>query len=99
MAKISSNLSIAGSVSSSLSQAASGLSGVQNPSTFAECTNVSGNSNARKSGTDLVNALHKISDSIAKDGNNIHSVAQEFAAIDQKIKNQLDSLSLGGRLR
>jgi type VII secretion effector (TIGR04197 family) len=78
MTGISSNLTVAGGVSSALSRAASALTAVQTPSSFAERTNVTGNSNAKKSISELVSALQDISNSVVKDGNNVHSVAQEF---------------------
>lgn len=98
MSGIKSSLTVAGSVSSSLSRTASALTAVQSPSQLADRTNVLGNSNAKRSGADLVSSLHKISNAIAKDGNNIHSVAKEFASIDQKSKRAFNGLSLGGRL-
>ncbi|MFD2387570.1 TIGR04197 family type VII secretion effector [Enterococcus rivorum] len=33
--------------------------------------------------------MQRISNALAKDGNNIHSVAQEFEAIDQKINSSI----------
>lgn len=98
MTGISSNLTVAGGVSNALSRAASSLIAVQAPSSFADRTNVSGNANAKKSGVDLVTAIHTISNNVAKGGNNIHSVASEFAAIDQKIKVKMDGLNFGGGL-
>lgn len=98
MTGISSNLTVASGVSNALSRAASALTAVQAPSSFAERTNVSGNVNAKKSSVDLLSALQSLSNNLAKDGNNVHSVAQEFAAIDQKIKGNMDGLNIGGGL-
>ncbi len=89
MGEIKSNVTVASGVSQSFSQAASQLMAVQTTSTLAERTTVSGNQSAKESGADLVALLQQLSDSIAKDGNNVHSAAQEFEGIDQKIATKL----------
>jgi len=92
--KINSSLSTAGQVSAKLSQVASALSAVQAPSAFAERTTVLGNEQAKGSGERLVAAAHSVSNALTKDGNHVHSVAQEFAAIDQHVHQQFEAMSI-----
>ncbi|WP_086444786.1 TIGR04197 family type VII secretion effector [Candidatus Enterococcus lemimoniae] len=103
MSGIKSSLTVAGGVSAQFSQAASGFASVNEATTKAERTTVSGNSNAKNSLTSLHSCGQRISNAIARDGNAIHSVAQEFSQIDQKIKKSFDlpmfSPNLGGDRR
>lgn len=100
MTGIKSSLTVAGSVSAQFSQAASGFSSVNEATNKAERTTVSGNNNAKNSLTSIHSRGQRVSNAIARDGNNIHSVAQEFSVIDQKIKKSFDlplfSPNLGG---
>lgn len=75
------------------SQAASALLVIQAPTSLAERTTVSGDNQAKSSGSDLAAALQGISNALAKDGNNVYSVAKEFAAIDQQVKAQFDTIN------
>ncbi|XUD11953.1 hypothetical protein IGJ55_001112 [Enterococcus sp. AZ170] len=103
MSGIKSSLNVAGSVSEQFSQAASGFSSVNEASSKAERTTVSGNNNAKNSLASMHRRGQRLSNAIARDGNNIHSVAKEFSIIDQKIKKSFDlplfSPSFGGGKR
>lgn len=92
---INSSLSIAGGVSAQMSKAASGLSSVNAVTSVAERTSVSGNTNAKNSLTSVHSRGQRLSNAIARDGNNIHSVAKEFAEIDQKINASMTNLFNG----
>lgn len=100
MSGIKSSVTVAGDVSAQFSQAASGFSSVNEAVSRAERTTVSGNNNAKNSLTSIHSRGQRVSNVIARDGNNIHSVAKEFSEIDQKIKKNFDlslfSLNLGG---
>lgn len=91
MSGIKSSLTVAGSVSEQFSQAASGFSSVNEVSSKAERTTVSGNNNAKNSLTSMHSRGQRLSNAIVRDGNNIHSVAKEFSVINQKIKKRFDS--------
>ncbi|MGG5341624.1 TIGR04197 family type VII secretion effector [Enterococcus sp. AZ192] len=91
---ISSNSSIAGSVSASFSQSASALNSIS-VSVASGQINVAGNSSAIQSFSTFQSSLTGISTSIVAAGDNINSVAKEFERIDQKIA-QLPNLSFGG---
>jgi len=93
MGEIKSSVSIAGNVSLKFSQAASELTALQEPAALAERTNTAGNTVAKSSGAQVASLLHQVADALVKDGNNIHSVAKEFAAIDQNIKQQFDAIT------
>ncbi|MGX7149474.1 TIGR04197 family type VII secretion effector [Enterococcus ureasiticus] len=103
MSEIKSSLTVAASVSEQFSQAASGFSSVNGVTSKAERTTVSGNNNAKNSLTSIHSLGQRISNAIARDGNNIHSVAKEFSLTDQKIKKGFElplfSPSLGGNSR
>ncbi|MBP2099020.1 TIGR04197 family type VII secretion effector [Enterococcus rivorum] len=86
---IKSNTTIAGGISASFSRSASALNAINAPASSANRTTVIGNQQAQKSGLDFGQRLQRISNALAKDGNNIHSVAQEFEAIDQKINSSI----------
>lgn len=100
MSGIKSSVTVAGDVSAQFSQAASGFSSVNEAVSRAERTTISGNNNAKNSLTSIHSRGQRVSNVIARDGNNIHSVAKEFSEIDQKIKKNFDlslfSLNLGG---
>lgn len=83
---IQSNSTVAGGISASFSRSASALTAIQASHSIANRTTVSGNQQAQKSDADFSQRLQRIANAITKDGNNIHSVAKEFEAIDQKIK-------------
>jgi type VII secretion effector (TIGR04197 family) len=95
--KINSSLSVAGGVSAQMNKAASGLSSVAAAATTANRTSVSGNTNAKNSITAVHSRGQRLANAIARDGNKIHSVAKEFAAMDQKVKFNISSSSLGGK--
>ncbi|MTD38329.1 TIGR04197 family type VII secretion effector [Erwinia sp. CPCC 100877] len=95
--KINSSLSVAGGVSAQMNKAASGLSSVAAAATTANRTSVSGNTNAKNSIAAVHSRGQRLSNVIARDGNNIHSVAKEFAAIDQKVQASISDFSLGGK--
>lgn len=103
MSGIKSSLTVAGGVSAQLSQAASGFLSVNEVTSRAERTTVSGNNNAKNSLASIHSRGQRVSNAIARDGNNIHSVAQEFSIIDQKIKKSFElplfSPTLGGGKR
>ncbi|MFD1899142.1 TIGR04197 family type VII secretion effector [Enterococcus termitis] len=90
MSGINSSLTVAGGVSAQLSQTASGFSSVNQAVSKAERTTVSGNTNAKNSLASIHSRGQRLSNAIARDGNNIHSVAKEFSSIDQKIKQSFD---------
>ncbi|WP_086313632.1 hypothetical protein A5821_001157 [Enterococcus sp. 7F3_DIV0205] len=96
---VNSSLTVAGGVSSQLSKAASSFTSVNQPTATANRTKVSGNENAKNSLTSVHSRGQRLSNAIARDGNNIHSVAKEFAAIDQKVKSGFDGLTLNGVLK
>jgi type VII secretion effector (TIGR04197 family) len=96
---INSSLSVAGGVSAQMSKAASGLSSVNGATSLANRTTVSGNMNAKNSLTSVHSRGQRLSNAIARDGNNIHSVAKEFAAVDQKINVGMTNLIPGGSFK
>lgn len=79
-----------------MSRAASGLLSVNAPTSLADRTSVSGNTNAKNSLTSVNSRGQRLSNIITRDGDNIHLVAKEFAAIDQKVKNYFAGLGLNG---
>ncbi|MDA9472181.1 TIGR04197 family type VII secretion effector [Enterococcus sp. 5H] len=81
---ISSDSSIAGSASVSLSQSTSLLNSI-NVVPTASRINVSENAAAEESISTFQNGLKQMSTSVVSAGDNIHSVAKEFECIDQKI--------------
>lgn len=93
---INSSITVAGGVSAQLSKAASGFTAVNQVTTTASKTSVCGNNNAKNSLMSVHSRSQRLSNAIARDANNIHSVAKEFAAIDQKVKNGFDGLALNG---
>lgn len=103
MSGIKSSVTVAGGISAQFSQVASGFSSVNEAVSKAERTTVSGNSNAKNSLVSIHSRGQRVSNAIARDGNNIHSVAKEFSEIDQKIKRSFDlplfSPNLGGGSR
>lgn len=100
MSGINSSLTVAEGISAQFSQVASGFSSVNEVGTKAERTTVSGNNQAKNSVTRIHDRAQRLSNAIARDGNNIHSVAKKFSQIDQKIKRSIDlaifSPKLGG---
>ncbi|MGX7246040.1 TIGR04197 family type VII secretion effector [Enterococcus quebecensis] len=100
MTGIKSSLTIAGGVSTQFSQVASGFASVNQTTSKAERTTVSGNNKAKNSLSCIHSRGLRVSNAIARDGNNIHSVAKEFNEIDQQIKEVFDfplfSPSVGG---
>lgn len=100
MSEIKSSLTVAEEISVQFSQVASGFLAVNEVIDTAERTTVSGNTNAKNSLASLHNRARCLSNALTRDGNNIHSAAKEFSAIDQKIKNSFElspySSSLGG---
>ncbi len=103
MSGINSSLTVAGGISAQLSQTASGFLSINEATSKAERTTVSGNINAKNSLTSIHSRGQRLSNAITRDGNNIHSVAKEFSQIDQKIKQGFDlplfSPTLGGSSR
>ncbi|MGC6767343.1 TIGR04197 family type VII secretion effector [Enterococcus sp. LJL128] len=87
------NYTVAGVVSQRLSQAASVLANSSAPTATASKTNVSGNKNAQRCLQRMPASSQAVSNALTRDGNNIHSVSQEFAAIDQKLSKGFDGLS------
>lgn len=90
---VDSNLTVAGAASQKFSQAASALNSISAPAASAGQTNVSGQSNAQSTIQRMSMVGAQISNALARDGNNIHSVAEEFAAIDQKLGKGFDGLT------
>ncbi|MGC6769244.1 TIGR04197 family type VII secretion effector [Enterococcus sp. LJL128] len=86
--------SIAGTVSSRFSQAASALNSMSQPGPAANRTNVSGQSSAQNVISRMSGVGGQISNALTRDGNNIHSVASEFAAIDQQLGKGFNGLSI-----
>lgn len=83
---INSSLTVAVGVSAQMSNAASGLTSVNVATETASRMSVNENTNAKNSLTSVYSRGQRLSNAIARDGNNIHLVAKEFAAIDPKIK-------------
>lgn len=81
---IKSNLSVAGNASASFSKSATALTSIRASSSVASRTNVAGNAPAKQSTTEYGSALRTLSSSIVSAGNKIHSVAKDFAQIDQQ---------------
>ncbi|MGC6768914.1 TIGR04197 family type VII secretion effector [Enterococcus sp. LJL51] len=99
MSEVNSSFSVASSISARLSQVASGFSSVHSVTSLASRTTVTGNTNAKKSISDLYDRGIRISNALAKDGNNINSVAKEFSKIDQNLQKGFEQTSffdLGG---
>ncbi|MBL1223676.1 TIGR04197 family type VII secretion effector [Enterococcus sp. BWR-S5] len=94
MSNLDVNVTIAGAASQQFSQAASALNSVSLPAASAGQTNVSGQSNAQNTIQRMSVVGQQISNALARDGNNIHSVAEEFAAIDQKLGKGFDGLTI-----
>jgi len=94
MSSVDSNLTVAGAASQKFSQAASALNSVSVPATSTGRTNVSGQSGAQSTVQRMSAVGSQISNALTRDGNNIHSVAEEFAAIDQKLGKGFDGLSV-----
>lgn len=86
------NLTVAESASQKLSQAASALKGASTPTAIASQTNVSGQNNAQNTMQRISAVGQKVSHALTRDGNNIHSVAKDFAAIDQQIGKSFEGL-------
>ena len=93
MSGVSVKLGVAASVSQKVSQAASALASVSATGSTASRTTVSGNSNAQQTIQRTIQSGQRISNALARDGNNIHSVAEEFSAIDQRIGQGFDGFS------
>lgn len=94
MSTVDSNLTVAGAASQELSQAASALNNASAPTAGAGKTHVSGQSNAQSTMQRIGVVGQQISGALTRDGNNIHSVAEEFAAIDQKLGKSFDGLKI-----
>jgi type VII secretion effector (TIGR04197 family) len=91
--EIKSDETIAGKVSEQMSRAATNLVSGQAPTTLAEKTTVSGNEAAKSSISTLISASTRLSNALTQDGNNLHTVAKEFAEIDQKMAQELNHLN------
>jgi len=91
--QIQSNETIAGRISEKMSQAATHLVSGQAPTTLAEKTTVTGNEAAKASFTSLISASTRLSNALTQDGNHIHSVAKDFAKIDQQIQQKMNALN------
>lgn len=94
MSEVSVKLGVAAAASQRMSQAASALASVSTTGNSSSRTTVSGNNNAKSSIQRTVQSGQRISNALARDGNNIHSVAQEFSAIDQKLGQKFDGFSI-----
>lgn len=94
MSSVDSNLTVAGAASQKFSQAASALNSVSVPVVSAGQTNVCGQSNAQSTMQRMGTVGQQISNALARDGNNIHSVAEEFVAIDQKLGKGFKGLTV-----
>jgi type VII secretion effector (TIGR04197 family) len=94
MGNLDVNVTIAGAASQQLSQAASELNSVSVLAASSRRTNVSGQSNAQSTIQRMSVVGQQISNALTRDGNNIHSVAEEFAAIDQKLGKGFDGLTV-----
>ncbi|PZL72645.1 TIGR04197 family type VII secretion effector [Enterococcus plantarum] len=81
---IKSNVSVAGNVSASFSKSATALNTINASTSVASRTNVTGNASAKQSTIAYGTTLKSLSSSIVSAGDKIHSVAKEFAQIDQK---------------
>lgn len=85
---IKSSLSVAGNVSASFSKSATVLNSINASTSVASRTNVVGNAKAKESTITFGRSLKQLSSSIVSTGNNIHSVAKDFAQIDQQGANE-----------
>lgn len=94
MSNLDVNVTIAGAASQQFSQAASALNSISAPTASSGRTNVSGQSNAQSTMQRMSVVGQQISNALTRDGNNIHSVAEEFAAIDQKLGKGFDGLTV-----
>ncbi|MBL1225707.1 TIGR04197 family type VII secretion effector [Enterococcus sp. BWR-S5] len=88
------NITVAGAASQKFSQAASALNSVSAPAANVERTTISGQSNAQSTMQRMGTVGSQLSDALTRDGNNIHSVAEEFAAIDQQLGKGFDGLTI-----
>lgn len=100
MSETKSSLTVAGVISARFNHTVRGFSSVNKTTCKAEHTTLSGNNNAQNSLTSIHSRGQRIANAITRDGNHIHSKAQEFSLIDQTIKQPFDlqrfSSSLGG---
>lgn len=94
---INSNSGIAGRVSASFSKSASALNSINASTSVASRTNVAGNQQAKTSTIQYGTGLKQLSTSIVSAGNAIHSVAKDFATIDQQAAQQFQANSLGSQ--
>lgn len=94
MSSVDSTLTVAGAASQKFSQSSSGLNGISVPAASAGQTNVSGQSNAQSTIQRMGTVGQQIANALVRDGNNIHSVAEEFAAIDQKLGEGFNGLTV-----
>lgn len=90
MGNVDVKLSVASVASQKFSQAASVLNNVMLPTTCVDRTNVSGQSSAQNTIQRMSSVGVQLSNALTRDGNNIHSVAEEFSAIDQKLGKGFD---------
>jgi len=94
MSSVDSSLTVAGVASQKFSQAASTLNSISVPATSVSRTNVSGQRNAQSTMQRMGVVGSQLSNAMTRDGNNIHSVAEEFAAIDQKLGKGFDGITV-----
>ena len=87
-------ISVAEAASQKFSQAASILTRISASTSSVRRTNVFGQSIAQST-LQRMNAVGpQVSNALVRDGNNIHSVAAEFVAIDQELGKGFSSVSL-----
>ncbi|MFD1900037.1 TIGR04197 family type VII secretion effector [Enterococcus termitis] len=96
---VKSSITVAGSVSASFSKSASALNSINASTSVASRTNVAGNERAKTSTVNYGKGLKQLSTSIVSAGDAIHSVAKDFATIDQQASKQFQSNSLGNWLK
>lgn len=96
---VKSSTTVAGSVSASFSKSASALNSINASTSVASRTNVAGNEVAKTSTVNYGKGLKQLSTSIVSAGVAIHSVAKDFATIDQQASQQFQSNSLGSWLK
>ncbi|MGC6769401.1 TIGR04197 family type VII secretion effector [Enterococcus sp. LJL51] len=94
MSQMTNNLGVAGAVSQQMSQAASALNSTSSPGALASKTMIAGNRQAQQTIQLSSSIGQRVSNGLARDGNSIHSVSQEFAAIDQQQSKGFDGLSI-----
>jgi len=88
---VKSSLSIAGGVSSNLSNAANQLNSITASTSTASRTNVAGNEKAKSTSITLGKDVKTLAESIVSAGKNIHSVAKDFSEIDLKAAQQFQA--------